>query len=115
MSNSSKIDRKNAARAFKEAAVPRGIFSVICSVTGEKWVGSSKNLGAQKNSIWFQLNHGNFRIASLQSAWKQHGEQAFLYEVVETLPEDIPELSLEDTLKERRSAWAAALQALEIR
>ena len=95
--------------------MPRGIFVITCSATGEKWVGSSKNLGAQKNSIWFQLNHGNFRIASLQSAWKQHGELAFAYEVVETLPEDFSELSLEDTLKERRCAWAAELQAQEIR
>ena len=111
----SKIDKKEAIRAFKEAVVPRGIFAITCSATGEKWVGASKNLGAQRNSIWFQLNLGSFRTASLQTAWKQHGESAFSYETVDTLPEDISDLSLEDTLKERRAAWTAELQAQEIR
>lgn len=111
----SKIDKKEAIRAFKEAVVSRGVFSVICSASGEKWVGSSKNLGAQKNSTWFQLKMGNFRIASLQQAWKQHGEDAFVYEVAETFPEDVAELMLDDLLKERRAAWAAEMGAVEIR
>lgn len=111
----SKIDRKQAIREFKEAAVPRGVFAVTCSATGAKWVGSSKNLTAQKNGIWFQLGTGSFRISSLQKAWKESGEAAFSYEVLETLPEDTAELVLDDTLKARRAEWTKELGAEEIR
>lgn len=103
------IDRKQAIRDFKEAVVPRGIFAVTCAASGEKWVGLSRNLNAQKNGLWFQLGVGSFRTASLQKAWKTHGEASFAFEVVEELPEDTAELVLHDVLKERRGAWAAEL------
>lgn len=111
----SKMDRKQAIRDFKEAAVPRGVFAVKCSASGEAWVGLSRNLNAQKNGLWFQLGMGSFRTASLQKAWKEFGEPAFVFEVLEELPEDTPELVLHDVLKERRAAWAGELGATEIR
>jgi hypothetical protein len=78
----SKADRRRIADEFKERKVPRGIFAIACSTTGEKWVNSSPNLAAAQNSLWFQLCSGNYRNKVLQQAWKQHGEAAFSLESI---------------------------------
>ena len=55
IATSSKAARRQIAEEFKERKVPRGIFVVRCAATDETWVGSSPNLRAAQNSLWFQL------------------------------------------------------------
>ena len=81
----SKAARRQIADEFKQCKVPRGIFAVRCSATGEVWVGSSPNLASARNSLWFQLGTGQYRNQPLQQAWQQHGEGAFTLDVLELL------------------------------
>ncbi len=92
----SKADRRRIADEFKDRKVPRGIFAIACSATGEKWVGSSPNLSAAQNSLWFQLHSGRYRNVALQQAWQQHGEAAFTLEILEQFDDDIADLLLND-------------------
>jgi hypothetical protein len=106
-----RVDRKAAIAAYKERKAVAGIFAVICSATGEAWVGQSKHLDTQQNSLWFQLRMGGHRCASLQSAWREHGEAEFRYEALDPIPEDVSALARGDELKKRAAIWTARLHA----
>ena len=45
----------------------------------------------------------------MQAAWNAHGEEAFVYEVLETLDADVPPLLLRGLLEERRKHWEGAV------
>jgi hypothetical protein len=78
-------------------------------------VGATRNLDAQRNSTWFQLNAGGYRHRELQASWKQHGADAFVFEPLEQLPEDTSPISLLEILAERRSHWVQEVSGIEIR
>ena len=105
------LNRKQAIREYKERVVPRGIFAIKCTPTGRAWVDSSPNLGVARNRIWFGLRLGNHPNRALQEEWNQQGEDAFTYEVLETLEPETPALNLADTLKVKKRDWVARLNA----
>jgi len=107
----SKESRKAAARNFKEQTPAIGIYAVRSTVSGHAWVGASKNLNAMKNSCWFQLRNRLHREQSLQREWDAQGEMAFLYEIVDRLDEDVHAIEIDDQLRDKRSIWAAQLNA----
>jgi hypothetical protein len=110
-----KQSRRNAARDYKERKVPAGIFSLRCAATGDTWVGLSRNLDGQRNSIFFGLRLGSHMNKALQAAWNAHGEQAFEFSVVETIEdEDLTPYGREVWLKERERHWREALPAKPI-
>jgi hypothetical protein len=103
--------KKEAIRKFKEQKPERGIFAVQCSVTGRTWVGCSRNLGANRNGLWFALRAGGHHEKSLQQEWNAQGDAAFEYRILEVLDEDLPSLNLSDVLKEKAGLWCAQLGA----
>ena len=107
----SKVARKEAIRKFKERKTALGVFAVRCTATGRVWVDLSRNLDAAKNGTWFGLRHGSHRDKSLQEEWNGFGENAFQYEVLEKLEDDVHPLAVADRLKEMRSRWIAQLGA----
>ena len=82
-----------------------------CATTGRVWVGSALNLDAMKNRLWFCLRNGVHPERTLQEAWLAQGEEAFRYEVLESLDEDTPTLAISDLLKEKSLDWTARLGA----
>jgi hypothetical protein len=111
LQKSSKAERRLIADEFKERKVPKGIFAVRCAVTAEAWVGSSPNLDAARNSLWFQLRAGRYRNVSLQDLWKLHGEEAFSLEVLERFDDDTPELLLNELYTLKKKEWGLAIAA----
>ena len=107
-------ERKEAIRKYKEHAPPRGAYAVRCKAIGRAWVGSSRNLDAAKNRVWFTLRNGSHPDKALQSEWNTHGEQAFQYDILERLEDDVSDLAIGDLLKEKRGHWAAELSAAEL-
>lgn len=106
--------RKAAIAAYKERKPAYGVFAVICNATGEAWVGQSRNLDAQQNSLWFGLRLGKSPFQTLQAAWTLHGEPEFRFEELERLREDYPAIGIRDELKRRQSLWMARLEAKPI-
>ena len=107
----SKAARRQIANESNERKVPRGIFAVRCSATGETWVGSSPNLSSSRNSLWFQLGAGQYRNRLLQQAWQQHGEAAFALDVLELFEDEISPLLLNDLFAAKKKEWAQTLHA----
>lgn len=80
--------KRDLVRDYKERKQPRGVFAVTCTATGERWIAASQNLDKQQNSLWFTLKLGSHTNRALQTAWKTHGEEAFSYEILDTLDDD---------------------------
>jgi hypothetical protein len=107
----SKAARKEAIKKFKERKPLLGAFVVRCTATGRVWVGTSRNLGATKNSCWFGLRSGAHLNQTLQQEWNAHGEEQFQFEILETLDEDLVALEIPDLLKSKKRYWADKLGA----
>ncbi|HEY5364299.1 MAG TPA: GIY-YIG nuclease family protein [Aestuariivirga sp.] len=109
-----KQDRKLAISRYKERKSISGVYAVICTATGEVWVGTTRNLEAQKNSLWFALKMKSSPFGNLQQAWNSHGEKEFKFEELDRLKDDFSDLLRSDELKKRRTLWAARLQAVTL-
>lgn len=107
--------RQDLVRAYKERKTPVGVYSVICRATGEVWVGASRNLDGQENSLRFSLRLGSHRNAALQAAARQHGEAGIDYAVVEVLDDEaLTPIGQADLLKAREAHWTQALGARRV-
>jgi hypothetical protein len=54
---------------------------------------------------------GSSYFKTLQAAWNEHGESAFVLEEVERLPDDVEPIAQPRILKERLAHWRAELGA----
>lgn len=107
-----KEERKAAVAAYKERAVPAGVYLVRCVVTDEVWIGQNPDLAAIQNRLWFSLRMGSHRTSpSLQQAWQEHGAEQFTFEVLEQVPEDEPVHDLRGHLKRRLTHWQQEMGA----
>jgi hypothetical protein len=110
---STTLDRRDKAADHKRKTA-RGIFALRCLPTRQVWVDAAPNLDAARNGLWFFLENGLHRNSVLQAAWRAHGENAFRYEVLETLEDDVPAPHADDLLSGKKSEWAAKYKALPI-
>lgn len=69
------------------------------------------NLDGAKNRLWFSLINGTHKDQVLQARWKALGDQAFEFEVLERLSDEISDLRIRDVLGERESHWTQLLHA----
>lgn len=107
-------DRKAAVSAYKERVATPGIFAVRCAAAGATWIGQSRNLDAQKTSLWFALRAGGFPNPAIVAAWKTHGEDAFTFEDLERLEPEATGYVLNGLLTERLKHWTTALNAARL-
>ncbi|MDP3854306.1 GIY-YIG nuclease family protein [Phenylobacterium sp.] len=107
-----KSARRAAVRDYKEIKSRPGVYSLTCAATGQTWVGNSRAIDSQVNSVMFSLRHGSHRNRDLQAAWNAHGEAGVVYAIVEALDDaDMTAIGRDTWLKERLRHWAAALDA----
>ena len=110
-----KQGRRQILRDYKERKIPAGVFAVRCTVTGEAWVGQSRNLGQQQNRIWFALRQAGHPNPGLRASWAAHGEAAFIFEVLETIEgEELSAYARSNMLKDLDAHWRAQLGATKI-
>ena len=105
------MDRREARKEFKSRKTPKGIFAIRCAVTGEVWVSASDHLDSARNGVWFQLRNGLHQNKRLQAEWNAKGEEAFAFEVLDTLDDDVLPLAVKDVLRERQKHWEKELGA----
>lgn len=103
-------ERKAAVAAYKERKSRAGIYAVRCPPAGMCWVGRTPDVGAIRNRLWFTLANGGGTRPAMQAAWNAHAE-AFSFEELERLPDDIEAVSVDRVLKERLAHWRAVLGA----
>src|SRR5262245_16500023 len=101
--------RRDLIRDFKERKTDAGIYVIRCAATGEAWVGGSRNIDAQQNSAWFSLRNGGHANKPLAAAWREHGVDAFSFEVLERIETgEMTALGLTDEIKARERHWRGA-------
>jgi len=103
--------RREAIRKYKELKPQQGAFAVRATVSGGVWVGSSRNLNAARNHVFFTLRLGSHLNRSLQKQWTEDGGDGYKFEILELLKEDVPAISLADLLAQKKRDWIAKLGA----
>lgn len=110
----SRVSRREAIREYKERKPKRGIFIVKCATAGQTWVETSPNLDSARNGLWFALRLGSHPNRSLQTVWNEQGEDAFSFEILEQLDEDVSQLNVSDALKQKKREWIERLSSRAI-
>ena len=106
--------RRLAIRTFKEVKPAQGILAVRADAAERIWVGASRNLEATGKQFWFSLRLGTHPNHTLQKEWNALGEEAFRYEVLEKLDEDVSALEVSDLLKQKTTYWMERLNGIQI-
>jgi hypothetical protein len=107
--------RKAAIREYKERKTPRGIFAIRCQPTGSVWVDSALDLRAAENRIWFTLRLGDVQLdPTIAAEFATHGRDAFTFEILEQLDDDVSPIALRDLLKEKKRHWLERIPARKV-
>lgn len=67
-------------------SVTSGVFQIRNKLNNKIFIGSCRNINSL-NGIRFQLNNGNYINSGLQEDWSKFGENAFVFEILETFEE----------------------------
>lgn len=78
-----KQSKKDKVQAYKDRVPEMGIICLRSLATGESFLGASKDIPADFNSVIFKLNAGNHPNKAMQALWKKQGEVGFEQIVLE--------------------------------
>lgn len=108
-------DRKAAVATYRQRKVEAGIYVIRCSASDGVWTGAASDVTTIRNRVWFTLRQGANPHRTLQEAWRQHGEDAFSLEIVESFDcDDETPASRNRKLRDGVSAWAERLGAAKV-
>lgn len=93
--------------------VKSGIYIITNAETGDCYIGSSVNMEKRLTQHRYLLRLGRHHSRLLQDAWNHYGEDAFLFDALETIPE-ISQLTIVEQhyLDERKPSYNPARIAL---
>lgn len=60
-----------------------GVYRITCTATGKVYIGSSNHIKRRWHGHRSQLRRNVHSIPALQAEWNRHGEEAFIFEVIE--------------------------------
>ncbi|HTQ14103.1 MAG TPA: GIY-YIG nuclease family protein [Rhizomicrobium sp.] len=103
--------KKELLREYRETRQRAGVFAVRCG--DARWIGTTRNLDKQRNSLWFQLRMNGFPNNDVQAIWNAQGEAGFVYEELEEVTDENA-LLIDELLKERAAHWRKAWGAAKI-
>jgi len=100
------MDRKAELRQlYKDEGIQAGVYQIKNTVNQKVLVLSTTNLRTI-NGKKFNLEMGSFINKELQKEWKEFGEEAFVFEVLEVLKAEKDEhFDLKDALKKLEEKW----------
>jgi hypothetical protein len=88
---------------------------VRCSATGSVWVDSAMDLDASENRTWFALKLGDrFMDPEIVVEFQAYGRDAFSFEILEKLDDDVAAMAVRDLLKEKKVEWVGRLGARKL-
>jgi hypothetical protein len=98
--------RQELKKQYKQQQRIAGVFRILDTVSGTSWLGSSLNMHGPFQRHRFELTVGSHLNTELQAAWKQHGAEAFTFEVLETVaPNDDPAYDYSEDLAILEMMW----------
>ena len=88
-----------------------GVFQIVNKVNGKVFVDSSTNVPGKINRHKFALNHGSHMSRPLQAEWKEFGEDAFEFELLEDVtPKDDLTYDYKSDLEFLEDLWLEKLE-----
>ena len=105
------MDRKQELkRQYKETKTQAGVYQIRNTKNEKTFIESTMNLKTI-NGKRFTLDMGTYQNKQLQMEWKEFGDEAFVFEVLEILetPED-GYFDAKDALKKLKEKWLDKLQ-----
>ena len=85
------MDRKDRIRLYKGSPRRAGVYRIRNTVRSKSLLGSSPDLHGIFNRHRFQLALGSHPVRTLQKDWKELGEGAFVFEILDEMkPSDEP-------------------------
>jgi hypothetical protein len=98
--------RKELKEQYKRSTPVAGVFRILDTVSGKSWLGSSLNMHGPFQRHRFELTVGSHLNRELQQAWRDHGADAFAFEVLETVPQhDDPDYDCGEDLAILELLW----------
>ena len=104
-------DRKAAKAAYRKRQAVAGIVAVRCVASGEIWVGRATDVDSIETRLRFGLRTNGGIHPTMQSAWNDHGDDSFSFDIVERLEHEDLAYVRDATLKQRLAHWRATLDA----
>jgi hypothetical protein len=101
--------RKELGEQFKQISVYMGIIKISNKVNGKIFLISYSNLKNRWFTLRWQLDMGRFANFELQKDWREFGEDAFTYEVIDK-KEVKEEMDVQWELKLLEKIWLDKLQ-----
>jgi hypothetical protein len=109
-------DRKALIHAYKNTPRTAGIGVVRNTANGKVLLLASRDIPALLNRHHAQLRLGAHPNVALRRDWAALGEQAFAFEVVDTLtPKDTPDYDPADDLQALEQLWLEKLAPFDDR
>jgi hypothetical protein len=103
-------DRKTLKQAYKEMKTEAGVYQIKNTINQKALVVATPNLRTMQGKP-FQLQTGTHKNALLQADWKQFGEDAFAFEVLEVLEDkEGPAFAKQEALRLLEQKWLDKLQ-----
>lgn len=104
------MDRNELKRLYKESKPDAGVFQIKNTVNQKIFIDSTRNLKTM-NGQKFMLEMGSHANPKLQQEWRQYGQEAFVFEVLEVLKIKEDEyIDPKDALKKLEEKWLKKLQ-----
>ncbi len=96
--------RKELLDEWKNRSPEMGVISICCKLTGDLFIGISKDTRADFNSNRFKLAANGHPNKQLQKLWNEYGADSFEFSLVKKLkyenPHDDHTQKLKDLLEE---------------
>lgn len=82
--------KKRLMEEYKQRRPEMGVICLRSRETGEAFLGASRDVRADFNSLRFKLNSDGHPNQRLQQLWRQYGEKGFELSVLEHLDYEDP-------------------------
>ncbi|MFH1851803.1 MAG: GIY-YIG nuclease family protein [Candidatus Neomarinimicrobiota bacterium] len=108
------MDRKRQLiNEYKQRKISGGVYRITNTANGKYLLGNGSNLAGLQNRFKFSVETGTCLYFKLRNDWKQHGPQAFTFEILEELEmkDDQSASRFGDDLKELQAIWQEKLGA----
>ena len=107
------LDKKQIKQDYKNRPPEIGVYCIKNTKNGKVWLCSIMNLTGKFNRDKFTLAMGSHKCQPLQKDWKEFGESAFTFEVLEKLPvKDDPAYDYDEDLKILELMWVEKFRPL---
>lgn len=103
-----KARKKELQMQYKNRTPEMGVISLRCIATGESFLGASKDIPADLNSVRTKLSANYHPNKKLLALWAQYGEPGFDITVLERLKVTDPAADHTRELEDLREAHLAA-------